>query len=161
MINHPESYLKQFSANYAAELKSGGDPNKALTTQAASGVENLVRARSVQAGAIKRLDILLTEETDTVTKSRLVGLLETQKAALNQMDGTLEIQEKKRQTEADAKQAAKDAEQKAKEEAEAAEKQKKLLLMIGGGVLFLGVLTVIVLLLKRKKNTTVSDAKNA
>lgn len=53
------------------------------------GRENLVRARSLQAGTVKRLEILLNEEMDTVTKSKLVGLLEPQKVALAQMDRML------------------------------------------------------------------------
>ena len=59
-------------------------------------MENLVRARSIQVGAQKRLEILLAEPMDNVTKAKLTGLLETQKAAVEQMDAVTNAQKNNR-----------------------------------------------------------------
>jgi hypothetical protein len=60
------------------------------------GTENIVRARSIQVGAQKRLEILLVEPMDNVTKAKLTGLLETQKAAVEQMDEVANLQRNNR-----------------------------------------------------------------
>ena len=89
-MDEAQSYLTKISSSIAREISQGQKPtfSDVLTTR--EGTENLVRARSLQAGAVKRLEVLLSEpEIENITKSKLVGLLEAQKAALAQMDGTL------------------------------------------------------------------------
>jgi hypothetical protein len=124
-LDEAQSYLTTVNASYAADLKGGGKPNLSFMEAVSTGTENLVRARSLQAGGIKRLEMLLNEDTDNVTKSRLVGLLETQKTALEQIDGTI-----------------------------ATQKSDKMIVMIGVGVLaFAGIgliIFIILFFLKRK-----------
>ncbi|HEY3324988.1 MAG TPA: hypothetical protein VGP72_31330 [Planctomycetota bacterium] len=83
-----QGFLTTFNATYSNELKSE-KVTLTETQHVSAGVENLVAARSRQAGAIKRLELLINEETDNVTKSKLVGLLETHKAAVSQMDDSI------------------------------------------------------------------------
>jgi len=89
-MNEAQSFLTKISSSIAQEIRQGKKPAYAEVLTTREGTENLVRARSLQAGAVKRLEVLLSEpEIENVTKSKLVGLLEAQKAALEQMDGTL------------------------------------------------------------------------
>lgn len=126
-MDEAQSYLTKFDVTYAEELKSGGKPTMDLKKSISTGVENLVRARSIQAGAVKQLEVLLQDEMDNVTKSKLVGLLETQKAALAQMDGTLK-------------------------QAESSGKGSMMTLIIGGGVALLALIAgAAFIVLKRKK----------
>jgi hypothetical protein len=62
------------------------------TFQLTSGVENLVRARSIQAGLVKQLEALSQENMPSVVHARLVGLLETERVALQTMDESLSAQ---------------------------------------------------------------------
>jgi hypothetical protein len=88
-MDEAQAFLTKVSANFAQTIKKGEKTSVGFIQSFSIDTDNLVRARSLQAGAIKRLELLLTEATDTVTKSKLVGLLETQKAAVDQIDGTL------------------------------------------------------------------------
>jgi len=57
--------------------------------------ENLVRAKSVQEGAIKQIEILLEmrEQLSVPTRAKLMGLLETQKKALQYINEGIEAQQ--------------------------------------------------------------------
>ena len=96
-IDEAQEFLTKFSVNYAEEIKTGKEPSLKFTQTFSVDVDNLVRARSLQAGAVKRLQVLLDEPeltADKITKSKLVGVQETAKAALDQMDGTLKLRER-------------------------------------------------------------------
>ena len=58
--------------------------------------ENLVRAKSVQEGAIKQIEILLEmkEQLSVPTRAKLMGLLETQKKALQYINEGIEAQQR-------------------------------------------------------------------
>lgn len=89
-MDEAQGYLEKFSTDYAETIKAGQKPTLSVIRKITSGTENLVRARSLQAGAVKQLEILMQEpELDTVSKAKLVGLLESQKAAIAQMDADL------------------------------------------------------------------------
>jgi len=85
-IDEAHSYLTKIDKNIAIDIREGRKPVFYAKVKEQQGHENLVRARSLQAGAVKRLEILLNQEMDAVIKSRLVGLLEPQKVVLGQMD---------------------------------------------------------------------------
>jgi len=58
--------------------------------------ENLVRAKSVQEGAIKQIEILLEmkDQLSVPTRAKLMGLLETQKKALQYINEGIEAQQR-------------------------------------------------------------------
>lgn len=85
-ISEAQSYLAKYNVSYAQDVKNGRQPT---IVQLTSGVENLVRARSIQVGVVKQLETLLAEEMSNISKARLVGFLETAKVALKTMDATL------------------------------------------------------------------------
>jgi len=117
-MDEAQSYLTKFNAqvggSFAGSIshEAGAAAQSGSSSTAAFGntkiadvsffqsltmsMENLVRARSIQVGAQKRLEILLQEPMDNVTKAKLTGLLETQKAAVEQMDSVTNAQRNNR-----------------------------------------------------------------
>lgn len=88
-MDEAQGYLTKFNTQVSGSGNLPADGRIAKVDFLASlsiGTENLVRARSIQVGAQKRLEILMQEPMDNVTKAKLTGLLETQKAAVEQMD---------------------------------------------------------------------------
>ena len=98
-MDEAQGYLTKFNTQVAG---SGNIPVEGqiakvdFVTSLTMGTDNLVRARSIQVGAQKRLEILLEEPMDNVTKAKLTGLLETQKAAVEQMDAVTNAQRNSR-----------------------------------------------------------------
>ena len=121
-LDEAQSYLTKWNVTYAESIKKGEEPAGSFTASLSGGTENLTRAISVQEGVVKQIDILLQDKMDTVTKSQVVGLQETAKAALNHMTA-------------------------AKEKAAS----NKTIAFVLVGVLVLAVIGVVVLLLRRKK----------
>lgn len=98
-MDEAQSYLSKFNMQVAGAGNLPADGRIAKVDFIASlsiGTENLVRARSIQVGAQKRLEILMQEPMDNVTKAKLAGLLETQKAAVEQMDEVTNAQRNNR-----------------------------------------------------------------
>jgi hypothetical protein len=88
-MDEAQGFLTKFNTQVAGSGNLPTDGKIAKVDFIASlsiGTENLVRARSIQVGAQKRLEILMQQPMDNVTKAKLTGLLETQKAAVEQMD---------------------------------------------------------------------------
>ena len=88
-MDEAQGFLTKFNTQVAGSgnLPTDGKIAKvAFIASLSIGTENLVRARSIQVGAQKRLEILMQQPMDNVTKAKLTGLLETQKAAVEQMD---------------------------------------------------------------------------
>ncbi|MEI6235736.1 MAG: hypothetical protein WCT04_21990 [Planctomycetota bacterium] len=99
-LDDAHSYLTKFNTTYDQIEKSPDHPETHLSKRLALSTENLIRAKSLQVGAVKRLEILMNEETDNVTKARLVSLLETQRSALGDIDtanGKIETDKKDQQ----------------------------------------------------------------
>ena len=98
-MDEAQGFLTKFNAQVAG---SGNVPTDGKVVKVdfisslSIGTENIVRARSIQVGAQKRLEILLVEPMDNVTKAKLTGLLETQKAAVEQMDEVANLQRNNR-----------------------------------------------------------------
>ena len=98
-MDEAQGFLTKFNAQVAG---SGNVPTDGkivkvdFISSLSIGTENIVRARSIQVGAQKRLEILLVEPMDNVTKAKLTGLLETQKAAVEQMDEVANLQRNNR-----------------------------------------------------------------
>ena len=80
-----QSYLTRYSVTYAEDLRHGKRPKVELT----SGLVNLVRARSIQAGIVRQLEMLADTPMSTVSRARLTGSLETERTALRLMDESL------------------------------------------------------------------------
>ena len=91
-IGEAQSYLTRYSMTYANDIKEGKHPKISFT----SGVENLVRARSIQTGIVKQLEALVPEEMPNIQRARLSGLLETEREALRMMNETIVEQDKAR-----------------------------------------------------------------
>lgn len=89
-LDEAQSYLTKWNVTYAEDLKKGGKPTASFMASLSGGTENLTRAISVQEGVVKQIDVLLTEPMDTISKSQVVGLQETAKAALDYMRSTKE-----------------------------------------------------------------------
>ena len=94
-ISHNAGALAQ-SENFAAAFSNTKVADVSFFQSLTMSMENLVRARSIQVGAQKRLEILLQEPMDNVTKAKLTGLLETQKSAVEQMDSVTNAQRNNR-----------------------------------------------------------------
>lgn len=84
-LDEAQSFLTKWNVTFAASLKKGEKPAANFTASASGGVENLTRAISLQEGVVKQIDVLLQEKMDNVTKSQVVALQETAKAALDYM----------------------------------------------------------------------------
>ena len=98
-MDEAQGYLTKFNTQIAGSGNIPVEGQIARVDFVASltmGTENLVRARSIQVGAQKRLEILMQEPMDNVTKAKLTGLLETQKAAVEQMDSVTNAQRNNR-----------------------------------------------------------------
>ncbi|NBQ55382.1 MAG: hypothetical protein EBU36_01795 [Verrucomicrobia bacterium] len=98
-MDEAQGYLTKFNTQVAGSGNLPTDGKIAKVDFIASlsiGTENLVRARSIQVGAQKRLEILMQEPMDNVMKAKLTGLLETQKAAVEQMDDVTNSQRNNR-----------------------------------------------------------------
>ncbi|MDR1146615.1 MAG: GYF domain-containing protein [Verrucomicrobiales bacterium] len=89
-MDEAQGYLTKFNASVSQTHEVSGVAKWSFIQSLTVGTDNLVRARSLQAGAVKRVEVLLEEYTDNVTKAKLVGLMEAQKAAVEQIDGTLQ-----------------------------------------------------------------------
>jgi len=89
-MDEAQKFLEKVSVDYAMSIKKGTKPERSLIEKATMGTENLVRARSLQAGAIKQLEVLMQDpDLDLISKAKLTGLLESQKAAVAQIDNDL------------------------------------------------------------------------
>lgn len=98
-MDEAQGFLTKFNAQVAGSgiVPTDGKIVKVdFISSLSIGTENIVRARSIQVGAQKRLEILLVEPMDNVTKAKLTGLLETQKAAVEQMDEVANLQRNNR-----------------------------------------------------------------
>lgn len=98
-MDEAQSYLTKFNTQVAAggNIPVNGEVAKVdFISSLTVGTENLVRARSIQVGAQKRLEILMQEPMDNVTKAKLVGLLEAQRVAVQQMDDVTNSQRNNR-----------------------------------------------------------------
>lgn len=89
-LDEAQSFLTKWNVTYAESLKKGEKPAASFTASLSGGTENLTRAISIQEGVVKQLDVVLQEKLDTVTKSQVVALQETARAALNHMNGAKE-----------------------------------------------------------------------
>lgn len=89
-MDEAQKFLEKVSVDYAMSIKKGTKPERSFIQKATTGTENLVRARSLQAGAVKQLEVLMQDpDLDLISKAKLTGLLESQKAALAQIDNDL------------------------------------------------------------------------
>lgn len=98
-MDEAQSYLTKFNTQVAAggNIPVNGEVAKVdFISSLTVGTENLVRARSIQVGAQKRLEILMQEPMDNVTKAKLAGLLEAQRVAVQQMDDVTNSQRNNR-----------------------------------------------------------------
>lgn len=96
-MDDAHTYLTKFTSAYDQIEKTPEHPETALTKRLAVGTENLIRAKSLQVGAVERLKLLMNEEADNVTKARLVSLLEAQKSAVADIEaahGKIEVDKK-------------------------------------------------------------------
>lgn len=84
-LDEAQSFLTKWNVTFAASLKKGEQPAANFTASASGGVENLTRAISLQEGVVKQINVLLQDKMDNVTKSQVVALQETAKAALDYM----------------------------------------------------------------------------
>lgn len=89
-LDEAQSFLTRWNVTYAESLKKGENPAASFSASLSGGTENLTRAISIQEGVVKQLDVVLQEKLDTVTKSQVVALQETARAALNHMNGARE-----------------------------------------------------------------------
>jgi len=89
-LDEAQSYLTKWNVTFAESIKKGEEPASSLTASLSGGTENLTRAISIQEGVVKQIDVLLQEKMDGITKSQVVALQETAKAALNYMGSAKE-----------------------------------------------------------------------
>ena len=89
-LDEAQSYLTKWNVTFAETIKKGDEPASSLTASLSGGTENLTRAISIQEGVVKQIDVLLQDKMDTVSKSQVVALQETAKAALNHMNSAKE-----------------------------------------------------------------------
>ena len=144
-MDDAHSYLTKFTTAYDQIEKTLDHPETSLTKRLALGTENLVRAKGLQVGAVERLKLLLNEETDNVTKARLVSLLEAQKSALTDIEavhGKIEVDKKEQ-----------------KQLVDDAAARRQLYITLGASAV--AVMTIMVIaalwLLHRRKRTAVSE----
>jgi hypothetical protein len=88
-IDDAQAFFTRATKMEQEVIEINGQPATRKINTSSEGTENLIRARSLQAGAYKRLEALLKEEVDPVTRAKATGLLETSLQAVNQIDGKL------------------------------------------------------------------------
>ncbi len=131
-LDEAQSYLTKWNVTFAESIKKGEEPASSLTASLSGGTENLTRAISLQEGVVKQIDVLLQDKMDNISKSQVVALQETAKAALNHMSS-------------------------AKEKVETAEREKaarnKMITMVLIGLVVLGLAGGAFFVMKKKKVT--------
>mgnify|MGYP006919646804 CR=1 FL=1 len=75
-----------FNASLNASTMTNGVATPSWVQSLSANLDPLLRARSLETGIIERLQILLKEPMDSVTKARISGMLEEEKKDLEQMD---------------------------------------------------------------------------
>ncbi len=87
-IDQVYSYLELYNAAYAKSIASGQDPSFSMPLR----IDNLQQAQALQIGILKEIELLLAEEQlPSSLKRRIMGLQESQKASLVQIEHTLWI----------------------------------------------------------------------
>jgi len=85
-LSRADAQRLAFNASLNATTLTNGVAVPSWVQSLSANLDPLLRARSLEAGAIERLQILLQEPMDAVTKARISGMLEEEKNDLAQMD---------------------------------------------------------------------------
>jgi hypothetical protein len=84
--NKADIQRNAFNASLNVSTMTNGVATPSWVQSLSANLEPLLRARSLETGIIERLQILLKEPMDSVTKARISGMLEEEKKDLEQMD---------------------------------------------------------------------------
>jgi len=84
--NKADTHRNAFNASLNASTMTNGVATPSWVQSLSANLDPLLRARSLQTGIIERLQILLKEQMDSVTKARISGMLEQEKKDLEQID---------------------------------------------------------------------------
>lgn len=84
--NKADIQRNAFNASLNASTMTNGVATPSWVQSLSANLDPLLRARSLETGIIERLQILLKEPMDSVTKARISGMLEEEKKDLEQMD---------------------------------------------------------------------------